>query len=230
MLVKSFTVVHRFSKVTLSQWWILTRVVAVKWTGVWHSRWFTSSSAGSWQHHDTGRTSSGCRRRVVNRQACRPPRSTTSSGCRRRRCYPWRQLHQVWFAAVYFCISFDLPRQQWSLLNCFCTEQGHCGACRRKWRLTDTDLCPCGETQTISHIAESCPLTKLNGSLSRLHSADEDAVSWVTSYGSRHAYEKMTSAKQTLLSEQRRVNEGKEGRTGVGWRTWKTVWACRLTQ
>jgi len=31
------------------------------------------------------------------------------------------------------------------------------GACRRKWRLTDTDLCPCGETQTTSHIVESCP-------------------------------------------------------------------------
>jgi len=43
----------------------------------------------------------------------------------------------------------------------FRTEQGHCGACRRKWRLTDTDLCPCGETQTMSHIVESCPLTKL---------------------------------------------------------------------
>jgi len=27
----------------------------------------------------------------------------------------------------------------------------------------------------MSHIAESCPLTKLNGGLSRLHSADEDA-------------------------------------------------------
>ena len=40
----------------------------------------------------------------------------------------------------------DLPRQQWSLLNRFRTEQGHCGACRKKWRLTDTDLCPCGET------------------------------------------------------------------------------------
>ena len=39
----------------------------------------------------------------------------------------------------------------------FCTEQGHCGACRRKWRLTDTDLCPCGETQTMSYIVESCP-------------------------------------------------------------------------
>jgi len=81
-------------------------------------------------------------------------------------------------------LGFNLPRQQWSLLNCFRTEQGHCGACRRKWRLTDTDLCPCGETQTMSHIVESYPLTKLNGSLSRLHSADEDAVSWLTRYGS----------------------------------------------
>jgi len=80
--------------------------------------------------------------------------------------------------------GLDIPRQQWSLLNRFHTEQGHCGACRKKWRLTDTDLCPCGETQTMSHIVESCPLTKVNGSLSRLHSADEDAVSWLTSYGS----------------------------------------------
>jgi len=86
--------------------------------------------------------------------------------------------------------SFDLPRQHWSLLNCFRTEQGHRGACRRKWWLTDTDLCPCGETQRMSHTVESCPLTKLNGGLSRLHSADEDAVSWLNSYGSWHAYEK----------------------------------------
>ena len=86
--------------------------------------------------------------------------------------------------------GFNLPRQQWSLLNRFRTEQGHCGVCRRKWRLADTDLCPCGETQTMSHIVESCPLTKLNGGLYRLHSADKDAVSWLTSYGSWHAYEK----------------------------------------
>jgi len=44
------------------------------------------------------------------------------------------------------------------------------------------DLCPCGETQTMSHIVECCPLTKLNGGLSRLHSADEDVVSWLTSW------------------------------------------------
>jgi len=42
----------------------------------------------------------------------------------------------------------------------------------------------------MSHIVESCPRTKLNGGLSRLHSADEDAVSWLSSYGSWNAYEK----------------------------------------
>ena len=47
-----------------------------------------------------------------------------------------------------------------------------------------TDLCPCGETKTTFHIVKSCPLTKLNGGLSRLHSADEDTVLWLTSYGS----------------------------------------------
>ena len=73
------------------------------------------------------------------------------------------------------------------------TEQGHCGACRMKWWLTDTDLCPCGETQTMFYIVESCPLTKLSGGLSGLHSADEDAVSWLTSYGSWNAYEKKKS-------------------------------------
>jgi len=56
-------------------------------------------------------------------------------------------------------------------------------ACRRKWQLADTDLCPCGETQTMSYIVESCRLTKLNGGLSWLHSADEDTVYWLTNYG-----------------------------------------------
>jgi len=41
--------------------------------------------------------------------------------------------------------------------NCFRTEQGHCVAWRRKWRLTDTDLCPCGETQTMSRLSNPVP-------------------------------------------------------------------------
>ena len=59
--------------------------------------------------------------------------------------------------------------------------------CLQKEIATYTDLCPRGETQTMCHIVESCPLTKLNGGLSRLHSADEDAVSWLTNYGKWHA-------------------------------------------
>ena len=57
-------------------------------------------------------------------------------------------------------------------------------ACRKTQCLTDTDLCSCGETQTMSHIVESCPLTKLNGGLSQLHSADDAAIAWLTNYGS----------------------------------------------
>jgi len=54
----------------------------------------------------------------------------------------------------------------------------------------------------MSHIVESCPLTKLNGALSRLHSADEDAVSWLTGYGSRNAYEKKTRMCSTDTCQQ----------------------------
>jgi len=53
--------------------------------------------------------------------------------------------------------GFDLPRQQWSLLNRFRTEQGHCSACRRKWRLTDTDLCPCGENRRCLALLDPVP-------------------------------------------------------------------------
>jgi len=31
----------------------------------------------------------------------------------------------------------------------------------------------------MSNIVESCPLTKLNGGLSQLHSADAAAIAWV---------------------------------------------------
>jgi len=49
-------------------------------------------------------------------------------------------------------MTLNWPPKLFVLFSCLLdqftanTEQGHCGACRRKWRLTDTDLCPCGET------------------------------------------------------------------------------------
>ena len=90
--------------------------------------------------------------------------------------------------------GFALTRQQRSLLNRFHTGQGHCGACRKKWKLSDSDQCSCGETQTMSHIVKSCPQTKLHGGLSKLHSADDDAVAWLTSYGSQMHMTTTTSA------------------------------------
>jgi len=61
-----------------------------------------------------------------------------------RRRHNWKSAkvvnsHLVWDPTIRQ-LGFDLPRQQLSLLNRFRTEQGHCGACRRKWRLTDCVL------------------------------------------------------------------------------------------
>ena len=80
--------------------------------------------------------------------------------------------------------GFDLNRRQWSLLNRFRTGQGHCNACHKKWGFIDNELCDCGEIQTMSHIVNSCPLTKFDGGLLRLHEADEAAADWLTTYGS----------------------------------------------
>ena len=78
--------------------------------------------------------------------------------------------------------GFDLHRRQWSLLNRFWTGQGHCNACHKKLGFTDNELCDCGEIQTMSHIVNSCPLTKFDGGLLRLHEADEAAVDWLTTH------------------------------------------------
>jgi len=85
--------------------------------------------------------------------------------------------------------GFNFPRQQWFLLNRFCTEQTlRClqkeMATYRHWSVSLWQ-----DPDDVPHCWILSP-TKLNGSLFRLHSADEDAVSWLTSYGSWHACEK----------------------------------------
>ena len=87
--------------------------------------------------------------------------------------------------------GFDLPRQQWSLLNRFRAEQGHCSACRRKWRLTlfcvlvaRPRRCP-----TLSN-----PVPWQNWMAAHLGYTLRMKMlfrGWpLTSYGSWHAYEK----------------------------------------
>ena len=66
-------------------------------------------------------------------------------------------------------------------LNRFKTNQGHCGACRKLWGLVDSNLCVCGASQTMFHIVESCPLTKLDGRLNKLHMSDDSFMNWLSS-------------------------------------------------
>jgi len=43
------------------------------------------------------------------------------------------------------------------------------------------------------HFVYSCPLTKLDGGLQRLHDSDKAAVDWLTSYGTYTRATKTTS-------------------------------------
>ena len=72
--------------------------------------------------------------------------------------------------------GFALPQQQWSLLNRYCTGQGHCGACKKKWKLLDSDQCSCGETQTMSH-CWSCLVPRWETRLMCI-SATQDNSAW----------------------------------------------------
>ena len=86
--------------------------------------------------------------------------------------------------------GFDLPRRQWCLLNRFRTAQGQCRACLKRWGQATSDLCDCGEIQTMSHIVNACPLTKFDGGLRhcmRLTSALPSGSS-----GCKRAYETTT--------------------------------------
>ena len=71
--------------------------------------------------------------------------------------------------------GFNLRRSTWSLLN-----QGQCATNLHKWHMATLDKCQCGKVQTMSHIVESCLQTRFSdGDLTRLHSADDHAVTWL---------------------------------------------------
>ena len=78
-------------------------------------------------------------------------------------------------------LCYDSNRHQKSMEGIL--EFGSGGQCQLGGRphnpATWFHVCSCGETQTMSRIVESCPLMKLNGGLSQLHSADDAAIAWL---------------------------------------------------
>ena len=78
--------------------------------------------------------------------------------------------------------GFDLSRSHWTLLNRVRTGHGHCGVTEHRWGLRASPDCSCGDCgqlQTMLHIVEQCPLTRLERGLRRLNCADEDATAWL---------------------------------------------------
>jgi len=75
--------------------------------------------------------------------------------------------------------GFDLPRHTWSMLNCFRTGRGTCRADLHQWGLSTSESCSCEQKQTMSHIDDSCPLSRFECGLQQLHTADDRAVHWL---------------------------------------------------
>ena len=70
------------------------------------------------------------------------------------------------------------PRQPWTLLNRFRTGSSTCRASLHRWGMAQSDLCQCGQRQTMTHIIDDSPRTKFDGVLEALHEADNVAVHW----------------------------------------------------
>ena len=57
----------------------------------------------------------------------------------------------------------------------------HCGVTGHRWGLhvRASPDCSCGQLKTMLHTVEQCPLTRLEGGLQKLNSADDDAAAWL---------------------------------------------------
>ena len=60
------------------------------------------------------------------------------------------------------------------LMNRFRTGQGSYHANLHRWGLAQSPSYDCGQRQTMNHIVDTCPLTKLEGGLNLLDKADDD--------------------------------------------------------
>ena len=84
--------------------------------------------------------------------------------------------------------GFHLPRRQWSLLNRFRRGQDNCDMCQNTSGLTtENEMRDCGRHP--DNFAHRWLLTKLDGGLQRLHTADEAAVDWSMFSDTQEAHE-----------------------------------------
>jgi len=73
----------------------------------------------------------------------------------------------------------NLPRREWCILNHFRSGAGRCATSLHQWGYTNSALCICGATQTMSHIVDSCLVYKFKGGLASLYTASDSMVEWL---------------------------------------------------
>jgi len=78
------------------------------------------------------------------------------------------------------------------MLNRFQRGRGTCRADLHQWGLSPSESCSCGQKQTMSHIVDSCPLSRFEGSLQQLHTADDRAVHWLETAAKKSTREMKT--------------------------------------
>ena len=74
----------------------------------------------------------------------------------------------------------DLSRRSWSLLNRFRAVQGRSLANLHKWDIAATDLCACGQEESMNHIVD-CVLWQSSKAVYKLRTtlaSGDDAVYW----------------------------------------------------
>ena len=111
--------------------------------------------------------------------------------------------------------GFDLPRHTWSVLNRFRAGRGTYHADLHQWGLSPSESCSCGQKQTMSDILDSCPLSRFEGGLQQLHTADDRAVHWLE-----------TAAKEALAKWKTFLVPAHLGRPTPGKRAVKQVCVC----
>ena len=76
--------------------------------------------------------------------------------------------------------GFNWPRDLWSKINRFRSEQGRCNFLMCKWGIVDNPFCDCGQIeQKMSHIVNDCPRRAFPGGIINLHQADNAAKKWL---------------------------------------------------
>jgi hypothetical protein len=76
--------------------------------------------------------------------------------------------------------GFNLPRHLWTNINRFRCDTTRCADTDYKWGLRDNPHCCCGAVEDPAHILAGCAVREgLPGGLTKLHSADHEAIAWL---------------------------------------------------